>query len=172
MAMWKRILVPHDFSLCATRALDVAVGLAVDGHATLVLLHVSPLPPNLPSEARVVAPDGSLVTVDELLTRGAGRDLVALAEPLRARGVSVEVSAQTSQVGTPAAAILRSASELAADVIVLGTHGRTGLAHLVLGSVAEEVMRGARVPVVTVRSRDEATHLTREESAAEDELAG
>lgn len=113
--MWKRILVPHDFSPCAARA---------------------------------------------------------LAGPLRRRGLAVRTLARATEPGSPAAAILRIAGELGAEGIVLGTQGRTGLAHLLLGSGAERVIRGAVIPVVTVRSHDEEAHPTREESAAEDELAG
>lgn len=170
--MWKRILVPHDFSQCAKRALEVSASLAQQSNAELTLLHVSPLPPNLPHDAKVIGADGSLASVDELLTRGACRDLASLAEPLEARGLSVRTFARATESGSPAAAILRIAKEIDADVIVLGTHGRTGLARLLLGSVAEKVIRGAAIPVVTVRSHDGEPHPTREEIAAEDELAG
>lgn len=171
--MWKRILVPHDFSECAARALDVAAALAEHGGGRLTILHVSPLPPNLPHDAKVTAPDGSApVSIDEMLASGARRDLAAIAAPLKARGLAVQTTARTAEPGSPAAAVLRIAEEIGADVIVLGTHGRTGLARLLLGSVAEKVIRGASMPVVTVRSNGDEAHPTREEVAAEDELAG
>lgn len=172
--MWKRLLVPHDFSRCAARALDVAVELAERGHGQITLVHASPLPPNLPLDAQVAAPGSgdTRVSVGEMLVLGAYRELVAIAVPLRERGLAVETLARATEPGSPAVAILRMAEELDADVIVLGTHGRTGFAHLLLGSVAEQIIRRAHVPVVTVRSRDEASHRTREEVLAEDELAG
>jgi nucleotide-binding universal stress UspA family protein len=172
--MWKRLLVPHDFSRCAGRALDVAVGLAEQGGGQILLGHVSPLPPNLPPDAKVIAPGESAtpVSVEEMLVLGAYRELVAIAMPLEERGLSVLSFARVTESGSPAAAILRMAEEFDADVIVLGTHGRTGFAHLLLGSVAEQIVRRARVPVVSVRFRDEAFHPTREEALAEDELAG
>lgn len=171
--MWKRILVPHDWSECAERALEVAGELALQSQGQLILLHVSPLPPNLPHEAKVSDRDGARVSVDELLTSGALRDLESLAAPLKARGLTVRTCARAAEPGSPAPSILRVAEELEADVIVLGTHGRTGLSHLLSGSVAETVIRGASIPVVTVRSREqEEPHLTSAEAAAEDELAG
>ena len=113
-----------------------------------------------------------MTSVDDMLTRGALRDLASVAAPLKARGLSVETLARATEPGGPAGAILRIAEELESEVIVLGTRGRSGLAHLLLGSVAEKIVRGASIPVVTVRSSDEEPHLTGEESAAEDELAG
>jgi nucleotide-binding universal stress UspA family protein len=68
--------------------------------------------------------------------------------------------------------ILAAAQDLEADVLVVGTHGRTGLAHLVLGSIAEKVVRRAAVPVVTVRSLSPEAEPTKEERDAEDELTG
>lgn len=170
--MWKRLLVPHDFSRCADRALDLAAALAEQSNGQLTILHVSPLPPNLPHDAKVIAPDGAPTSLDEMLTSGACRDLATVAAPPRARGLSVQTFARATEPGSPAAAILRIAAELDVDVIVLGTHGRTGVARFLLGSVAEKILRGAPVPVVTVRSNDEVPHPTREEGLAEDELAG
>lgn len=171
--MWKRLLVPHDFSPCSAHALDVATTLAEPGQAELTLLHVSPLPPNLPADARVAAADGTtLLSIDELLTSGARRQLAAIAAPLKARGLRVQTLARVTEPGSPADAILHIARELESDLIVLGTHGRTGLAHLLLGSVAEKVIRGAHVPVLSVRSADAEPRQTLEESLAEDELVG
>ncbi len=170
--MWKRILVPHDLSLCAAKALDVAAELAILHRSQITLLHVSPLPPNLPYDAKVVAADGATVSLDSLLTSGACRELADVATSLRARGLSVQTFARATEPGSPAAAILRIAAELESDVIVMGTHGRTGLAHFFLGSVTEKILRGASVPVVTVRLCEDESRRTREESRAEDELAG
>lgn len=171
--MWKRLLVPHDFSMCAARALDVAVELAVDGGAQLTLLHVSSLPPNVPRDAMVTPPGASAaVRADVLTTAGARRELEAIAAPLSARGLSVRTLAIATEAGDASTWILRVAEEIEVDAIVLGTHGRKGLSHLLLGSVAEKVVRGARVPVVTVRSVAPEAKPTREESLVEDEVTG
>lgn len=170
--MWRRILVPHDFSRCAQRAFDVAAELAAQNQGQLTLLHVSPLPPNVPRHAKVYAGEDESASLEDVLTRGACRDLATIAAPLTARGIEVQTFARATEPGSPAAAILRIAAELEADVIVLGTHGRAGLARLLLGSVAEKIIRGASIPVVSVRSDEEAPHPTREETLAEDELAG
>lgn len=173
--MWKRLLVPHDFSQCAARATELAAQIAEREQAELTLLHVSPLPPNLPRGAKIAASEGSgaeSVSVADMVTAGACRDLAALAEPLRQRGIAVQTFARATEPGSPADAILRIAGELGADVIVVGTHGRTGLAHMLLGSVAEKIIRGANIPVITVRSRDHEPRLTHEETRAEDELQG
>jgi nucleotide-binding universal stress UspA family protein len=67
---------------------------------------------------------------------------------------------------------LRAARELRSDLIVVGTHGRTGLSHFWLGSVAETLVRLAPVPVLTLRSESPEAEPTREERQAEDELSG
>lgn len=171
--MWKRILVPHDFSQCSARALELAAGLAEPCDAQIFLVHVSPLPVNLSRHAEVQVPGSTApAPVEQVLVLGASRALAAVAAPLAARGLSVRTLARATEPGNPAAAILRIAEELDVDAIVLGTHGRTGVAHLLLGSVAEQLIRRASVPVVSVRSVEEAPHPTPEEELAEDETAG
>jgi nucleotide-binding universal stress UspA family protein len=166
--MWKTLLVPHDFSPSADRALRVAADLAKLHGGSIALLHVSELPENVASDA-VVEPAGVPVRVDEYAKRGGLRQLEVLAAPIRAEGVAVRVVAMTGDVFK---AILEATDQVRADVIVLGTHGRTGLSHLLLGSVAETVVRHSIVPVVTVRSHASEAQRTREESTVEDELAG
>lgn len=168
--MWKKLLVPHDFSACADRALRLAARLAAAHGASLTVLHVSDLPANLSPDALISVPgEGQAVRIDEYTTRGARQRLEALAEPLRKEGFPVEVVATTGDV---AAEILSVADVRAVDAIVVGTHGRQGLAHLLLGSVAEKLVRYSPIPVVTVRSKAPEAELTREEATAEDELAG
>lgn len=168
--MWKKILVPHDFSPCAARATALASRLARVHGAEMALVHVSSLPPNLAPDAQVTPPgeEGPL-SVDEYTTRGALRRLEAVAEPLRRGGISVLTRATTGEV---AQEVLDAANELGADVVVVGTHGRTGLSHLLLGSVAERLVREASVPVITVRSPGPGAEPIPEERAVEDELAG
>jgi nucleotide-binding universal stress UspA family protein len=168
--MWKRLLVPCDFSACADAALALAIELARTHGAELSLLHVSDLPPNLEADARITSPDGAAsMRVADYVTRGAATRLEAVAKPAREAGLRVSVRAVTGDVATE---ILRTADEQAASALVIGTHGRTGLSHLLLGSVAEKVVRAAKVPVVTVRLPGPEARATEEERAAEDELAG
>jgi len=168
--MWKKLLVPHDFSPCAEHALRTAVDLAKLHGSELALVHVSELPPNLPLDALVTPASGAeTVRVDEYTTRGARRQLEAIAEPLRRAGFPVSTRALTGDI---ADRILALATEIGADALVVGTHGRKGLSHLLLGSVAEKVIRGAPVPVVCVRTPMGEATPTLEESDLEDELAG
>jgi nucleotide-binding universal stress UspA family protein len=171
--MWKRLLVPVDFSECSARALDVAARFAERERAALTLLHVSPLPPNLPPEA-VVTPPGATrsLRIDEYATHGALERLESIARPLRDRGFDVRTIAVASTSGEIADDVVQTAVKVGAEVIFVGTHGRTGLSHFLLGSVAEKVIRRATVPVLVVRAAAPEAALTREEELAEDELAG
>ena len=81
------------------------------------------------------------------LQSGAAEELRRFAE---ARFTGVELKLQVRE-GDPSREIIRAAADLGADLIVLGTHGRTGVAHLLIGSVAEKVVRKSPVPVLTVR---------------------
>jgi nucleotide-binding universal stress UspA family protein len=168
--MWKNILVPHDFSPCADRALHVAVELARVHRSAVTLLHVSDLPDDLADDA-VVEPkeEGRAWVVADYATRGALRRLEMIAEPLRREHLAVTTKAVT---GACADEILGAAHELGSDLLVVGTHGRTGLSHFWLGSVAEEIVRRAPMPVLTVRFPSPDAQPTVEERAAEDELAG
>lgn len=171
--MWKHLLVPIDFSECATRALELGLSLAERDRATVTLVHVSPLPPNLPPDALVTPPGATgPMRIDEYTTRGVRQRLDAIAAPLRDRGIDIRTLAVAAPSGDVADELLRVVTEVGAEAIVVGTHGRTGLAHLLLGSVAEKVIRRATVPVVTIRSQAPEAKLTREERVAEDELAG
>lgn len=171
--MWKRLLVPIDFSECSARAVELAAGLAKREDASLALVHVSPLPPNLTPDALVTPPGArEPVRIDELTMRAAREQLEPIAAKLRERGLEVQTLARTATSGDVAGAILEAARETAAEALVVGTHGRAGLAHLFLGSVAEKLIRRATVPVVTVRVPAPEAEPTREERVAEDELAG
>jgi len=125
-----RILVPTDFSPLSTLALEHAIALASLCRASIHLMHV---------ETDVVRD-----TDDE------EQRLAGLVSRCHAETIVV-----TSQVcaGHPAAAIVKAAADRAVDLIVLGTHGRRGVAHLMLGSVAEQVVRTAPCPVLTVPGR-------------------
>ncbi|MET0595949.1 MAG: universal stress protein [Polyangiaceae bacterium] len=169
--MWKSILVPHDFSPCSDRALDYAVDVARVHRAGLTLLHVCALPDDLSDDTVVEPPEeGRALGIAEYATRGALRRLETIAEPRRReQQLTVATKAVT---GACADEILRVAQEIEADLIVVGTHGRTGLSHLLRGSVVEEIVRRASIPVLTIRFHSSDAQPTSEERAAEDELAG
>lgn len=142
--LFRRVLVPHDFSEPATRALKVAADLIADLPGRMTVLHVVPpvyTGPGIPPEAVVWAP--SPENVRELQTRLEALVMRTLGR--RTRGVTCRVV-----VGHPVEAILDAARR--ADVIVMATLGRSGLSHLLIGSVAENVVRHAPVPVLTVRA--------------------
>jgi nucleotide-binding universal stress UspA family protein len=167
--MWKKVLVPHDFSTCAAHALGLAADLARIHQASLVVLHVSPLPANVSPDALITPPgERTPVRVGEYVVRGAERELDRVAEPLLRDGLTVETLAVTGDVATE---IVAASQTNGADVIVMGTHGREGLSHSMLGSVAERVIRRSPLPVVTVRWSRGHAEPTREERQVEDELA-
>ncbi len=168
--MWKNILVPHDFSPCASCSLELAVELARVHAGQILLLHVSKLPENVPNDA-LIAPFGASLAVPlaEHTNSGALRRLEEIAARLRRDGLTVHTTAATGEVTE---AILSAASDQKADVLVLGTHGRTGISHFLLGSVAKSLVRRSPIPVVTVRSSSPEAELTDEERDAEDELTG
>jgi len=171
--MWSKILVPHDFSECAGAALAQAVAQARVHGSVLTLLHVSPVPPNVPDDALITPPGASApIGVAAFMKHGAAAELEAIAEPLRRAGLLVSTVALSSRSGDVASEICDAAGRLGADVIVMATHGRTGIARVLLGSVAEKIVRHATVPVLTVRSPSANAAPTREESIAEDETGG
>jgi nucleotide-binding universal stress UspA family protein len=168
--MWKKLLVPYDFSPCAERALATAVELAQLHGSELALVHVSELPANLSLDALVTPGDApGPLRVDEYVTRGARQRLETIAKPLKRAGLALNTLAV---IGDVAEQILTVAEAVSADALVIGTHGRKGLPHFLLGSVAEKVIRGASVPVVCVRTPGREPTRTDEERDLDDELTG
>ena len=145
MITFRRILVPHDLSRHSTRALEYAARLAKAGGGRLVVLHaIPPFPPVTAHMAgtRTWIPEGEVI-------RAARSRLEAIvARAVRGGKPRVEVRVVISE---PLQAI--DAASRGADLIVMSTAGRTGLPHLLIGSVAEKVVRHARVPVLTIRPR-------------------
>src|SRR5690606_5334586 len=94
-------------------------------------------------------PDGAMMAGPEFTTRITTESQKALTELCQARAPGVTTKTHLIE-GIPYREIVRMAEELGAGLIVVGTHGRTGLRHLLLGSVAERVVRSAKVPVITV----------------------
>ncbi|HJL15286.1 MAG TPA: universal stress protein [Sandaracinaceae bacterium LLY-WYZ-13_1] len=142
------LLVPTDFSSCARKAMRMAAQIAPSLHAELLLLHVTQIPPGLVegSEIRPM-PDQDPIDVGTFVREASLAELARYAEELRELDLEVKTRVE---LGDPVDRILEVASEQDAAMIVMGTHGRTGLAHLIIGSVAEKVMRKARKPVLTV----------------------
>lgn len=139
---FRRLLVPHDFSSHATRALRVAADLAARDRGRLIVLYV--ITPILPRDG------GPLWLPEARLVAECRRALASLvARTLRGRRLPTPECRVV--VGAPAERILDAARGV--DVIVMSTLGRTGLPRLVIGSVAEKVVRHSPVPVVTIRAR-------------------
>jgi nucleotide-binding universal stress UspA family protein/mono/diheme cytochrome c family protein len=142
----KRILVPLDFSTNSALALDYAYGLALKFGAALHLVHVCEVPSMMTGsmDAYAIAYTGwSQQMGDE-----AEREL----EKIRPRLTGVAVSTEVL-FGNPARALVTCAGVNAVDMIVMGTHGHGAMMHLVMGNVAERVVRTAECPVLTVRER-------------------
>jgi nucleotide-binding universal stress UspA family protein len=144
----KQILIPIDFSDYSDQALRWGVSLAQKYGAQLLLLHVIP---EVLEEVSARESTGEQLVID--LTAEVEAQLHEIARQGLKEGVAVDMRVAD---GEPADAILRMARQEKIDLIVMGTHGRTGLSHLLLGSTAEAVVRAAACPVFTVRAS--ATH--------------
>jgi nucleotide-binding universal stress UspA family protein len=143
MLALKTIVVATDFSEVSARALDHAIELARPFDARIVLVHVCEVPV-------FGFPDGALIATSDMavrITDGAKVALGAAVEQRKSAGVPIEGMLKT---GEACAEIHAVASAVGADLIVIGTHARRGLAHALLGSVAEKIVRTATVPVLTI----------------------
>jgi len=145
----KTIVCAVDFSECSNFALRYAVDLAGVFDARLRLLHVIELP-YLPSYPLAGMPDFAL-PVDQI-ERGARERLRQTVEECRQKHPRTDGEVRT---GTAFVEIIGYAREQKADLIVVGTHGRTGLRHMIIGSVAEKVVRKAPCPVLSVKHPDQ-----------------
>jgi nucleotide-binding universal stress UspA family protein len=137
------ILVPFDFSNCSRVALRLATAIATRTGERLVLFHAM-APSPLDAFAASVAPG-----CNEEAQEAAAAALDAEAASLRDRGVATDVRVRS---GSAADAILDAAREVGADLIAIGSHGRSGPAHLFLGSCADAVVRAARCAVLVTRA--------------------
>jgi nucleotide-binding universal stress UspA family protein len=142
----QRILCPVDFSDSSDHAMRYASALAETFGAELTLLHVvAPVMAALPGETAL--PDTMLANIDELVDACRER-LEQIVGKLAASGLTVQHKVMN---GVPFIEIIRYARDAKTDLIVMGTHGRTGLGHLLIGSVAERVVRKSPCPVLTVK---------------------
>jgi nucleotide-binding universal stress UspA family protein len=142
----RRILHATDFSRASGPAFAKALELAKRARARLLLLHV--LVPPSPFLGNALPP--SYLELEARARRSADRQLAAAVEKARRAGVRAEAKLIA---GGPAEEILRRASLWHADLIVIGTHGRSGLGRAFMGSVAERVLQRSTHPVLTVRGR-------------------
>lgn len=152
MLSWKKILCPIDFSEVSMGALRLAKQICEGSDGTLIIVYVV---------EPIVAPTdftyGSL-TSGELEDRLVERSQQALSELIATLGLDQARIHPRVERGRASAEIVRVAQEESADIIVIGTHGYTGMAHVLLGSTAERVIRKAPCPVLTVRPKEQAHH--------------
>lgn len=141
--MYNRILLPTDGSDTMQGVIEHAVELATHHDATLQVLYVANTASlsDLPSDA-------GWENITDALHREGDEAIAAVEAHAESHGVEVE---QTVREGSPAEEVLDYAEETDSDIVVMGTHGRSGVDRLLLGSVAERVVRSSRVPVLTIR---------------------
>lgn len=147
MGVPKKILVATDFSAAADAALDYALGLAAALDATVYLLHAYQLPIGF-----VAFPPGAPVPSADIASRivdSAHEDLAACVA--KHKDTTVELVPMLEQAD-PREAVLNAAKEVSADLVIMGTHGRHGIARALIGSVAEAVVRTSPVPVMTLHA--------------------
>jgi len=152
MSDYRTFVVPFDFSVHARAALFTAADLAKRLSADLHLIHVIQPPAYAYGYAGQAGAAPPLIDMLEV-REGAMKSLGEVAEGIRDFPGKIEV--HVVEGGGIADSIRDSAEKIGADLIVMGTHGRTGLAHVFLGSVAERTLRNAPCPVLTIQSPDE-----------------
>jgi universal stress protein A len=144
----QKLLVPVDYSAGSRRALELAIRLAAQLDAELHVLHVWELMPHPPKGTRVHTPDGQSRLLTELIQSNAEAEMATfLGEVKLPPGVRATHAIES---GEPSRRIVEAAKAGGFDMIVIGTEGKGALAQVVLGSVAERVLRHAGVPVVMV----------------------
>jgi len=141
--LFRKVLCPIDFSEHSLAALEIALKVVRQNDATLYLLNVAPTPAGAAGFQPVPLDPYPIVEKDR-------REQL---EKLARERIPAAVRCETLVTsGDPAERVLETARGLSADLIVMGTHGRKGLGHLVLGSAAERVVRESPIPVLTTHS--------------------
>ncbi len=141
----QHLLCPVDFSQTSDRALEYALALAERLGTSITVMHAYQMPAYALAEGTLDLPP---FLADELRSRLQER-LDALVQGKAGAGVRC---GSLLCEGIPYVEILRAAKQVGADLIVIGTHGRSGISHMLIGSVAERVVRTSEVPVLTVRA--------------------
>lgn len=148
--MYTRILVPVDHSETSAAALNEATRLACEQHAIVRLVHVIDL-------AQFAWSANEFLDVPQLqasLKEGGDKLLAERAASLREQGIEVETQLLEIWGGQIARSLVDEAAQWRAELLVMGTHGYGGLTHMLLGSVAEGVMRHTHIPVLLVRAEE------------------
>jgi universal stress protein A len=149
---WKTILVPHDFSSSANHAAALARDEAKLHGGSLLLLHVIDLPRGVPLDATINPTGGEgVLSVRDYAVNSAEVHLKDLAARLLKDGIKADTHIR---VGNAVEEIVAFAEENKVDLIVMGTHGHTGIKAMLAGSVTEKVVRTAKCPVLSVRHPD------------------
>lgn len=149
MIALKRVLLPTDFSSYSGAAVDHATSFAEKFGAELHLLHVvQDIITMVPEPGMAFPPPGDYM---QELVQNAESALTKVLDPQWVQNHKV---VRVVRQGTPFLEIVRYAREQEIDLIVMGTHGRSGLVHILLGSVTEKIIRKANCPVLTVRPKD------------------
>ena len=147
MSRFKNILVPVDFSEHSTAALEVAVEFASVFGAKLHLLHCYQIQPGGVSPYGIAIPSDYFAEI----RNAASQQLAEWQAKHVPTGIPVDASTKSE---VPSEAIIMSAKEIGADLIVMGTRGLSGFKHVMFGSVAERTVRLAPCPVMTVHAPD------------------
>jgi nucleotide-binding universal stress UspA family protein len=148
----KKILVPIDFSPISLCVLNYATAVAKHFGAKILMLNV--IPQEWISEMNAISPFvASMGSVDEFLERKKRDSIERIEEIIKGEGDEALFERGIVEVGIPVEEILRVAKEREIDLIVICTHGRSGLSHVFMGSVAEKVVRKSLCPVLSVRGQ-------------------
>jgi nucleotide-binding universal stress UspA family protein len=146
MIRFGHILVPVDFEAPSLEALEVAVDLALTFDAKLTIIHAW-VGPGAAYSATIYVPAAFWTAIED----AASEQLKGTVEGVRKRLPRAE---SILGKGPPFQEILAAAARTKADLIVMGTHGRRGMSHALLGSIAEKIVRSSPVPVLTIRGKD------------------
>lgn len=149
MPKLEKILVPVDFSECSAAALSLARSYAEPVGATIDVLHVWRAPSFVPAGVMIAPETGGQLSLADAVEQAARSDLDAFVSDQRNAGLPIAEA--RLEEGEPWQVIGEVARRHDYDLIVMGTHGRSGLMHVLMGSVAERVVRQSSVPVLTVR---------------------
>jgi nucleotide-binding universal stress UspA family protein len=152
MPLMQKILVPTDLSPCSSRALAEAQEFASVFGASIDLLYVWSMPALVAPESVITGVGINEQPLLEWIRHSASEQLAKFETEARNSGIAVRSSLCES--GDPATTIVARAADGKYDLLVLGTHGRTGLSHVIMGSVTEKVVRRSPCPVLTVRTAD------------------
>src|SRR5436305_11289629 len=144
MYPWRRIVIPTDFSTAGEWSFDSAVQLAGSTGAELVILHVRSTRTSNPDELRFPADDALYAYAEQ-------HELEKLRDHARRRNANVAIRLVVQRAPDPGAAICRTAAEERADLIVISTHARHHVAHLIIGSTTLSVLSGPPVPILAIR---------------------